>query len=60
MNSNAGPTTAPVPTSCAFCGSGKIATTGKSTSVAAYWRCHTCGQIWNPARLVAPAPPRWR
>lgn len=43
---------------CPFCRSEEVTTTSKS-SVAkdVYWRCHTCGQIWNPSRLTRPR--RW-
>ena len=38
---------------CPFCRSGQVTTTAKSpTTQDVYWRCHTCGQIWNPARLT--------
>jgi hypothetical protein len=38
-----------------------VTTTSKTVSETTYWRCHECGQVWNPARLVngrAPAR-RW-
>jgi transposase-like protein len=52
---------APPPTSCPFCRSASVSTTSKVVSAATYWRCTTCGQIWNPARLVAQRPKfnRW-
>jgi transposase-like protein len=42
----------PPPQTCPFCKSGEITTTGKSVTDDQYWRCTTCGQVWNPARLV--------
>jgi len=47
------PGTAPSPASCPFCRSPSVSTTSKIISAATYWRCATCGQIWNPARLLA-------
>jgi transcription elongation factor Elf1 len=45
--------------SCPFCRSAVVSTNGKTASDSSYWRCDTCGQIWNPTRLVnKPAPPR--
>ena len=35
---------------CPFCRSDKVTTTSKTTDDV-YWRCHLCGQIWNPSRL---------
>ena len=47
---------------CPFCKSDRVNTTTKTPNASAYWRCHSCGAIWNPGRLVA-APrfgrPRW-
>jgi transposase-like protein len=42
---------ASAPQTCPFCRSQHVATTSKSVNADAYWRCHTCGQIWNPSRL---------
>jgi transposase-like protein len=39
------------PLKCPFCRSPKVATTSKAIDGEAYWRCHACGQIWNPSRL---------
>lgn len=38
------------PSTCPACGSGAIATAAKSADVNAYWRCETCGEVWNVAR----------
>jgi transposase-like protein len=43
----------PTPPTCPFCRSHEVTTTSTSTDEGVYWRCHTCGQIWNPARLLA-------
>jgi len=45
------------PTTCPFCGSAKIATVSKVADSESYWRCETCGEMWNVARL--PAAKRW-
>jgi formate dehydrogenase maturation protein FdhE len=38
------------PSTCPACGSGKISTAAKNADVNAYWRCDTCGEVWNVAR----------
>lgn len=44
---------------CPFCRSARVATTSKDVmSEHAYFRCHDCGQIWNPSRLVNRPPQR--
>lgn len=54
------PSATPPQTVCPFCRSGQITTTSKSVTETSYWRCHGCGQIWNPARLVTrPNTRRW-
>jgi transposase-like protein len=45
-------------TQCPFCESRRVTTTGDAASASTYWRCHACGEIWNPKRQVAP--PRHR
>ena len=42
------------PRLCPFCRSHEVATTSKVITVATYWRCGTCGQIWNHSRLQRP------
>jgi ribosomal protein L37AE/L43A len=44
------------PPVCPFCQSLVVSTTSKSITETTYWRCGTCGQIWNPSRLVAQRP----
>ena len=39
------------PTSCPFCRSLHLTTTSKTIDESTYWRCVTCGEIWNPGRL---------
>ena len=40
------------PAACPFCRSQQISTASKVVSEMSYWRCGTCGQIWNHARLL--------
>jgi transposase-like protein len=48
------------PTICPFCRSTKLVATGKSVSDSTYWRCETCGELWNPSRSqVAPRRRSW-
>jgi ribosomal protein L37AE/L43A len=39
------------PDACPFCKSRDLTTTSKEVNVSTYWRCTTCGQIWNAGRL---------
>jgi transposase-like protein len=39
------------PTACPFCTSPNVTTTSKAVNITTYWRCTTCGQIWNADRL---------
>jgi transposase-like protein len=50
-------TVAPV---CPVCRSAVVVcTNGKPASDNSYWRCDTCGEIWNPSRLsLRPRPAR--
>jgi transposase-like protein len=41
---------ADVPSACPACQSRAITTTAKSPDSSAYWRCRTCGEIWNVSR----------
>ncbi len=38
------------PERCPACQSSSIVTTSKSVTPETYWRCHRCGEVWNPAR----------
>ena len=40
-----------VPKTCPFCNSVDVKTTSKEVNAATYWRCASCGQIWNASRL---------
>ena len=42
------------PLVCPFCGATQIPTSTEPVRETAYLRCRTCGEIWNPARLVLP------
>ena len=50
------------PGTCPFCRSSSIVTKTKSPDADTYWRCLTCGEIWNGSRSVTrtQAVPRWR
>lgn len=41
------------PTTCPACKSRELTTTSKTVTSASYWRCLTCGEIWNAERLEA-------
>lgn len=43
----------PAKPACPMCRSREVSTTSKTVSEATYWRCHTCGEIWNQSRLVS-------
>ena len=50
------------PVSCPTCRSNAIATTAKSPNAGSYWRCNSCGEVWNDSRTRAAqrSGPRWR
>jgi transposase-like protein len=37
----------PQPSQCPACSGREIVTTSKTIDVATYWRCVSCGEIWN-------------
>lgn len=39
------------PDACPFCRSKTLTTTSRTITAATYWRCTTCGEIWNASRL---------
>jgi transposase-like protein len=39
-----------IPTACPACRSNSIATTARNPDDSAYWRCGSCGEIWNASR----------
>jgi predicted Zn finger-like uncharacterized protein len=41
---------AEVPAKCPSCGSRELVTTSKVVDASTYWRCATCGDVWNIAR----------
>jgi transposase-like protein len=52
MTINPDPEPVPAPTACPFCRSSNIATPReKAHDPSAYWRCQTCGDMWNAGRL---------
>lgn len=53
---------AAVPVSCPACKSRSISTTARHPDESAYWRCESCGEVWNAARReTRPAGgSRWR
>jgi hypothetical protein len=36
---------------CPACAGLDVTTSSKATDEAPYWRCLSCGEIWNPVRL---------
>jgi transposase-like protein len=41
------------PTHCPACGGNKLTTTSKAQDRHSYWRCLTCGEVWNLERRAA-------
>ena len=58
MYRNAEPVAVEAPKACPVCRSETILTTSKTVSDTTYWRCKSCGEIWNAARRQAPPPRR--
>jgi transposase-like protein len=57
------PSPANSPSACPACRSLSITTTEKSPDVNSYWRCKSCGEIWNAARrdkLLGRKTTPWR
>jgi predicted RNA-binding Zn-ribbon protein involved in translation (DUF1610 family) len=48
------------PLSCPKCGSPTISTAAKNPNPTSYWRCGSCGEIWNQSRPLARAGGGWR
>ena len=40
------------PEACPFCRSKKVSTLAKTISERTFWRCATCGEGWDAARLA--------
>lgn len=41
------------PAKCPACNSRDLVTTSKVVDAASYWRCVTCGEVWNAERQRA-------
>jgi transposase-like protein len=48
------------PAECPFCRSRTLSTAAGRPRASNYWRCDTCGQLWNPERLRQTAPLDYR
>jgi predicted Zn finger-like uncharacterized protein len=50
------------PATCPACQSSSIVTKAKTPDADTYWRCTSCGEVWNVARspLHRNRPGRWR
>jgi predicted Zn finger-like uncharacterized protein len=50
------------PVTCPFCRSSSIVTKAKNPDADSYWRCTTCGEIWNGGRSGTDSRPGrpWR
>jgi len=46
-------------TPCPFCGSSKVKTPAEKVDASSYWRCETCGQMWNAGRLQSSSRSRY-
>lgn len=51
-----------VPSACPVCQSPSVAAAARTPDTTTYWRCRTCGEVWNVGRrqAVRPGGPRWR
>jgi predicted Zn finger-like uncharacterized protein len=51
-----------IPTACPSCQSASIVTTAKVPDATSYWRCTSCGEVWNASRRreARPDVPLWR
>ena len=50
MNPAAQPEEKAAPTYCPACRSKDLTTTSKVVSAESYWRCCSCGEVWNAGR----------
>jgi ribosomal protein L37AE/L43A len=49
------------PDKCPECGSKAVGTLAKEITAATYWRCQSCGNVWNQARdRSGPRLKPWR
>ena len=55
-------TAAAAPTTCPTCRSSSIITKAKKPDASSYWRCTSCGEIWNQSRhqIGRSEVGRWR
>jgi len=44
----------PVPAACPACRSSSIVTAAKIPDADSYWRCTSCGEVWNDSRRQTP------
>jgi predicted Zn finger-like uncharacterized protein len=51
---SASPIPRTVPASCPTCRSSAIVTTAKIPDADSYWRCTSCGEVWNDSRRQTP------
>jgi predicted Zn finger-like uncharacterized protein len=58
----ASPLVAAAPASCPACKSSSIVTTAKIPDADSYWRCTSCGEVWNDSRRQTQRyrMPGWR
>ena len=38
------------PAACPSCRSSRLSHEGKTITASSYWRCETCGEVWNVGR----------
>ena len=48
------------PSQCPACASPRVHTTSKVITAATYWRCHSCGEVWNVGRRQTASRHAWR
>jgi len=48
------------PEFCPFCKSKAVGTLAKVITASTYWRCQSCGEMWNPERLQRTSQPTRR
>ena len=52
-------TSTALPSACPQCKSPAIVTTAKKPSQESYWRCESCGEVWNNTRRHTPRHSRF-
>lgn len=43
------------PPACPACRASSVTTTSKAVSAETYWRCESCGEVWNVGRRAKAA-----